>query len=188
MKESHWLSYNNNIDAFTNQFFDEFNSDHSINLSSSSKYSTPFKQSSFADFVDIPTAEVQILNDTIIDSKRIVKLKIEPTRNINKIELTSDDTFVFDAISVQGVEYESDKNEIKVESGRFLSYYMALGDKQLIIDLNFSKDLSPNFNLIETSFDLLENDNFDINPREDFMMPMPFVNTDAIVVSKKIVL
>jgi hypothetical protein len=65
---------------------------------------------------------------------------------------------------------------------------MALGDKQLIIDLNFSKDLSPNFNLIETSFDLLENDNFDINPREDFMMPMPFVNTDAIVVSKKIVL
>ena len=187
-KESHWLSYNNNIDAFTNQFFDEFNSDNSINFSSSSKYSTPFNQSSFADFVDIPTAEVQILKDTIIDSKRIIKLKIEPTRNINKIELTSDDSFVFDAISVQGVEYETNNSKIKVESGRFLSYYMALRDKQLIIDLNFSKDLLPNFNLIETSFDLMENDKFDLNPREDFMMPMPFVNTDAIVVSKKIAL
>ena len=142
----------------------------------------------FANFVDIPTAEVQILNDTIIDSKRIIKLKIEPTRNINKIELTSDDSFVFDAISVQGVKYETNNSKIKVESGRFLSYYMALREKQLKIDLNFSKDLLPNFNLIETSFDLMENDKFDLNPREDFMMPMPFVNTDAIVVSKKIAL
>jgi len=51
------------------------------------------------------------------------------TRNINKIDLTSDDSFVFDAISVQGVEYETNNSKIKVESGRFLSYYMALRDK-----------------------------------------------------------
>ncbi len=32
-------------------------------------------------------------------------------------------------------------------------------------------------NFIETSFDLFESEKFNFKPREDYMMPMPFVNT-----------
>ena len=38
----------------------------------------------------------------------------------------------------------------------------------------------------KNSVDLFESEMFNFNPRKDYMMPMPFVNTDAIVLSKKI--
>ena len=56
----------------------------------------------------------------------------------------------------------------------------------LTIELDFEENLSPSLNFIETSFDLFESEKFNFKPREDYMMPMPFVNTDAIVLSKKI--
>ena len=89
-------------------------------------------------------------------------------------------------MSVQGVEFEIDKSDFKIDPGQFLTYYFSSSDKDLTIELNFEENLSPNFNLIETSFDLFESEMFNFNPRKDYMMPMPFVNTDAIVLSKKI--
>ena len=70
--------------------------------------------------------------------------------------------------------------------GQFLTYYLSFEDKDVTIELDFEENLSPSLNFIETSFDLFESEKFNFKPREDYMMPMPFVNTDAIVLSKKI--
>ncbi len=40
--------------------------------------------------------------------------------------------------------------------------------------------------LLESSFDLLNNPAFKIHPRESWMMPMPFVLNDAVVIQQKI--
>ena len=40
--------------------------------------------------------------------------------------------------------------------------------------------------LNEISYDLLENQDFSIQPRSEKMMPMPFVTNDAIIISKKL--
>jgi len=50
----------------------------------------------------------------------------------------------------------------------------------------FDNKFNPEFNLIETSFDLMTNTNFNFKSRSNIMMPMPFVTNDAIILSKNI--
>ena len=186
-KESYWLSRNENLDEFTSQFFEKNKSVQEASFfSSSSKYGTPHKQSALADFIEFTSSEIQILEDTIVGNKRNLKLKITPERKINKIDLTTDDAFVLNSMSVQGVEFEIEKSEFKINPGQFLTYYLSYEDKDVTIELDFEENLSPSLNFIETSFDLIESEKFNFKPREDYMMPMPFVNTDAIVLLKKI--
>ena len=186
-KQSYWLSRNENLDEFTSQFFKKNESIQEASFfSSSSKYGTPHKQSALADFIKFSSSDIQILKDTIVENKRNLQLKISPERKINKIDLTTDDPFVLNSLSVQGVEFEIEKSEFKINPGQFLTYYLSYEDKDVTIELDFEENLSPSLNLIETSFDLFESEKFNFKPREDYMMPMPFVNTDAIVLSKKI--
>jgi hypothetical protein len=186
-KQSYWLSRNENLDEFTSQFFNENESIKEASFfSSSSKYGTPHKQSASAEFIEFKSSKIQILSDTIIGNKRSLKFRVKPERKINKINFTTDDSFVLNSMSVQGIEFEIDKSDFKIDPGQFLTYYFSSSDKDLTIELNFEENLSPNFNLIETSFDLFESEKFNFNPRKDYMMPMPFVNTDAIILSKKI--
>ena len=186
-KQSYWLSRNENLDEFTSQFFKKNESIQEASFfSSSSKYGTPHKQSALADFIKFSSSDIQILKDTIVENKRNLQLKISPERKINKIDLTTDDPFVLNSLSVQGVEFEIEKSEFKINPGQFLTYYLSYEDKDITIELDFEENLSPSLNLIETSFDLFESEKFNFKPREDYMMPMPFVNTDAIVLSKKI--
>ena len=186
-KQSYWLSRNENLDVFTSQFFKKNESIQEASFfSSSSKYGTPHKQSALADFIKFSSSDIQILKDTIVENKRNLQLKISPERKINKIDLTTDDPFVLNSMSVQGVEFEIEKSEFKINPGQFLTYYLSYEDKDVTIELDFEENLSPSLNLIETSFDLFESEKFNFKPREDYMMPMPFVNTDAIVLSKKI--
>ena len=188
-KQSYWLSRNENLDEFTSQFFKKNESIQEASFfSSSSKYGTPHKQSALADFIKFSSSDIQILKDTIVENKRNLQLKISPERKINKIDLTTDDSFVLNSMSVQGVEFEIEKSEFKINPGQFLTYYLSYEDKDVTIELDFEENLSPSLNLIETSFDLFESEKFNFKPREDYMMPMPFVNTDAIVLSKKIML
>ena len=171
-----------NLDEFTSQFFEKNESVQEASFfSSSSKYGTPHKQSALADFIEFASSEIQILADTIVGNKRNLKLKITPDRKINKIDLTTDDAFVLNSMSVQQVEYEIDKSEFKINPGQFFTYYLSYEDKDVTIELDFEENLSPSLNFIETSFDLFESEKFNFKPREDYMMPMPFVNTDAIV-------
>ena len=186
-KQSYWLSRNENLDEFTSQFFEKNESVQQASFfSSSSKYGTPHKQSALADFIEFTSSEIQILADTIIGNKRNLKLKITPERKINKIDLTTYDAFVLNSMSVQEVEFEIDKSGFKINPGQFFTYYLSYEDKDVTIELDFEENLSPSLNFIETSFDLFESEKFNFKPREDYMMPMPFVNTDAIVLSKKI--
>ena len=186
-KQSYWLSRNENLDEFTSQFFKKNESIQEASFfSSSSKYGTPHKQSALADFIKFSSSDIQILKDTIVENKRNLQLKISTERKINKIDLTTDDSFVLNSMSVQGVEFEIEKSEFKINPGQFLTYYLSYEDKDVTIELDFEENLSPSLNLIETSFDLFESEKFNFKPREDYMMPMPFVNTDAIVLSKKI--
>jgi hypothetical protein len=186
-KQSYWLSRNENLDEFTSQFFNENESIKEVSFfSSSNKYSTPHKQSASAEFIEFKSSKIQILSDTIIGNKRSLKFRVNPERKINMINFTTDDPFVLNSMSVQGIEFEIDKSDFKIDPGQFLTYYFSSSDKDLTIELNFEENLSPSFNLIETSFDLFESEKFNFNPRKDYMMPMPFVRTDAIVLSKKI--
>ncbi|MBT5396339.1 MAG: hypothetical protein HOL20_05955, partial [Flavobacteriaceae bacterium] len=66
------------------------------------------------------------------------------------------------------------------------TYYYTPYDDHLKIDLVINKEIKPSLKITETSFDLLNNSLFDIKPRANYMMTMPFVTNDAIVTKQKI--
>jgi hypothetical protein len=73
----------------------------------------------------------------------------------------------------------------KRTSRRVLSYYV-VANEPLILDFCIPKNTLFDMDLLESSFDLLHNPAFKILPRENWMMPTPFVLTDAVVIRQKI--
>jgi hypothetical protein len=78
------------------------------------------------------------------------------------------------------------KNDLyKRTSRRVLSYYVVDNDP-LFLDFCIPKNTALDMDLLESSFDLMYNPSFKIRPRENWMMPTPFVLTDALVIQQKI--
>ena len=69
---------------------------------------------------------------------------------------------------------------------KLVSYYVVDNDP---LELQFSIPITDVFDmdLMESSFDLVSNPKFRIAKRLPWMMPMPFVLNDAVVIQKKIV-
>jgi hypothetical protein len=68
-------------------------------------------------------------------------------------------------------------------SNRLLRYYVADNDS-LEIKYSTIKMTMPSFTVMEFSFDLMTHPQFSVNTRPAHMMPMPFVNTDAVVTKR----
>ena len=179
-------TYNTTLDGYTKQVFNDSSTAGSLeNAETKSKYNTRFKFYKKTEYRNILSSDIAIEIDTIIGEKRFVELVVTPQRKLNKIELVTKNNIslnqfkVNDALVLKGKEY-SRKN------GTFLRYYMANSDIDLTLSFTVDKSQKLNIVLNEISYDLLNNSNFTIQPRSDYMMPMPFVTNDAIIVSKQI--
>ena len=182
--ESFWMSYDKNLDDFTKQFLGENPSTDVDKFVSRSKYSTSYRYINKTNYRDISSSTVDVLTDSVYGNKRKVSISIIPQRKINSLQIMTKDSLVFDFLAVQNVSLE--KENFKINSGRILTYIPSYNDKRVVIDMIFDNKLNSEFNLIETSFDLMTNTNFNFKPRSKIMMPMPFVTNDAIILSKNI--
>lgn len=182
--ESFWMSYDQNLDDFTKQFLGENPSTDVKKFISRSKYSTSYRYINETNYRDIASSTVEVLTDSVYGNKRKVSLSIIPQRKINSLQIMTKDSLVFDSLAVQNVFLK--KENFKINSGRVLTYIPSFNDKRVVIDMVFDNKLNSEFNLIETSFDLMTNTNFNFKPRSKLMMPMPFVTNDAIILSKNI--
>ena len=178
------MSYDQNLDDFTKQFLGENPSTDVKKFISRSKYSTSYRYINETNYRDIASSTVEVLTDSVYGNKRKVSLSIIPQRKINSLQIMTKDSLVFDSLAVQNVFLK--KENFKINSGRVLTYIPAFNDKRVVIDMVFDNKLNSEFNLIETSFDLMTNTNFNFKPRSKLMMPMPFVTNDAIILSKNI--
>ena len=182
--ESFWMSYDKNLDDFTKQFLGENPSTDVDKFVSRSKYSTSYRYINKTNYRDISSSTVEVLTDSVYGNKRKVSISIIPQRKINSLQIMTKDSLVFDSLAVQNIFLE--KENFKINSGRILTYIPSYNDKRVVIDMIFDNKLNSEFNLIETSFDLMTNTNFNFKPRSKIMMPMPFVTNDAIILSKNI--
>jgi hypothetical protein len=68
---------------------------------------------------------------------------------------------------------------------KILSYYVV---DNAALELSFTLDASTKLDmeLLESSFDLLENNQFAVPKRQNWMMPTPFVLNDAVVIRQTI--
>jgi len=183
--ESYWATYDNVLDDFTQQFFEDYIVQDNLNDKAFfSKYNTSYKHYNKTANRSIKPSNIVKVRDSVIDDLRYITLIIKPQRSINKFSLYSDEPISFENIGIQNV-FVNKGDELKSIRNLFTYYYTPYDDS-LKIDLVINKEIKPSLQIFETSFDLLSNTLFDIKPRSEYMMAMPFVTNDAVISKQKI--
>ena len=185
---SFWGTYNTVLDDFVSQKIKNTSNSKSIkNAETKSKYNTRFNYAVKGDNKNVGISNVVKRLDTIIHNERILEFVISPNRKINKYELRLEKPVDFNYLQVNDMDV-NEGDSFSITKGSFLIYHMGNSDQELRIVMSISKEISPVFYLNEVSYDLLKNPLFDLKPRTDLMMPMPFVTNDAIITTQTIAL
>jgi len=183
---SYWATYNKQLDGFTKQVFRNDYIEGGIPfIEGKSKYNTMFSYHKKAKNKNFSTSDITINQDTVINNERNLNFTITPTRRINRYEFNNNSTIKLKNFVINGAFY-NDGKEFTASKGTLLIYQMANSDKDLNISFTIDKNATPYIVLNEISYDLLSNEKFNLKPRNEIMMPMPFVVNDAIICSKRI--
>ncbi|MEA1888924.1 MAG: M28 family peptidase [Pseudomonadota bacterium] len=191
--EAYWASYDSEVDEFTRQFLGNNPATGSIDISTlTSKYNSKVKFHRKAEVKKIAQPVIEIISDTMIDSGRVVQLSITPQRKANILELISNTAIHFRSFKVNGEELsEKDENGFvlvnKINTS-LLRHYLSGNEESLDLEFSIPENDSLKLTLYETSYDLLDSPMFNIEPRDETMMPKPFIINDAIIIKKKIAL
>ncbi len=184
--EAYWASYNSKTDAFTKQFLGENPKQKSYDKNTTaSKYRTRIQLHSKAEIKNFEKPLISIVSDTVVDHNRKVCLSIVSLRNANKVELLARVPINFKSFKVNDEALKNDsENEyvLQVDSGTIMSYFIT--EENELIDLEFVVAENQQFDIdvLEAKYDLFTNNQFDITPRTDEMIPTPFVLNDATVI------
>lgn len=193
--EASWNSYDELADPWTQRYFGE---DPIVYPSGaqdfSSKYGSGFTFKAEAPVKNIPEPGIifeQTGRDSLLGLGRY-SLKIAPNRKVNRMEIFADRNVDFINFTVNGMEADSvnlGANAFHVFTKRWnnrLLTYHASNKDTLRLEFAVKEEDLPQFTLYESSYDLLENEEFSVPPRERDMIPKPFVVNDAVIIKKTI--
>lgn len=181
-----WATYNHVLDDYTKQKLGETPKKGTIESAlTKSKYNTPIRYFSNTTIKNIPKSIISIVKDTVIGKNRNIRVLIHPQRKVNKYELSVLDSLTFYSAKVNGASINKDRS-FTASKGSFLIYHMGNSDGNLDFSFEISNEVTPTIIVNEISYDLLKNPQFEIQPRSEKMMPMPFVTNDAIMCIQKI--
>ncbi|MEN2401991.1 M28 family peptidase [Flavobacterium sp. MC2016-06] len=183
-----WTTYDTNLDDWTKTYLGEKNQ-KAVGLNSlpiSSKYNSTFTYSAIAPKVDVPKPTIAFLKDSVVGNNRYLKIKITPNRKVNRYDIFANPKMTFYNFKANGVSTSDQKgNRLERNDMKILCYYV-VGNEPLVMEFYINKSSIFDMDLIESSFDLMTNPLFNIKPREDWMMPTPFVLNDAVLIRQKI--
>jgi hypothetical protein len=149
-----------------------------------SKYNSGYKYAAIAPLKSIPHYQSSVILDTVIGNQRKVSFTMTPNKKANVLRLYVDKKIEFKKLSFNGLAVKENLSFSKSKN-RLLTFYVS-GLDSLKVSYTVSRDETPEFTLLEYSFDLMNNPWIDIKKRSDKMMPKPFVFNDAIVIKQKI--
>ncbi len=180
-----WATYEHVLSDWTSQYLGknkkvpEKLSDKTL----SSKYGTGFTFVSEAPIKEIHTPEIEKTKDTISGEYRILEICITPQRNVNRLEVFTND------IPINKAEV----NQIPLSryylnnrrNGKLVTHYIS-NNTYTELKLTVPRDSILELTLFEASNDILSNPSFTIPERPEENIPMPFVLNDAILVTKTV--
>lgn len=183
-----WASYDKNIDDWTKNYLGNSpqKSDSIHNLPLFSKYNSAFTFTSKADLKSISGPSIQFKKDTIVRARKQYLITISPNRKVNRYDIFANENMDFYNLKANGVSLIGWKDaKYRRKGKKILSYYVVNNEP---LELSFTLDASTKLDmeLMESSFDLLENEQFSVPKRQSWMIPTPFVLNDAVVIRQKI--
>ena len=189
--KNYWATYDQELDDWTKEYLGNSPEPASsyISYASGSKYAKGYKFANVAPNKNIPIFKTVLHKDTVINQYKEVSFTIFPQRAVNQISLYTADEANFKSLSFNGQFFPLNNNLTnaaqKIKSKELVRYYVSDKDS-LVVSYEVSKNQKVSFTVLEYSYDLLNHPQFTINKRADYMMPKPFIVTDAIIVKKEL--
>ena len=183
-----WATYDTNLDGWTQGYLGT-NPKKAIGLNDNplkSKYNSGFSFMADAPMKNLAKPTVEFLTDSISGANRYLKIRITPNRKVNRYDVFANENLIFQNFKANGLSTLGQKGSIYKRKGKkIVSYYVV---DQLPLEIEFSIKASSilDMNLMESSFDLMNNPLFSMAKRANWMMPTPFVMNDAVVITQKI--
>lgn len=186
--QQYWVTYDEILDAWTQGYLTESPEIASkyINNAAGSKYNTSYTYAAPAPKKEIPSFEIIVSQDTLINEEQLVTFTIAPRRKVHQLLLYTDTTTVFKKLVFNRKQVVNDSLGNALDQRRdngLIRHYISDNDSLEVTYVTTSKQ-PVKFTAMEYSFDLLDHPQFTINQRTKAMMPKPFVITDAIVIKK----
>ncbi len=183
-QEAYWLTYDAVLDNWTKEYLGEDPAPASnyVESAAGSKYNTGYRYAAKAPLKGIANFKTILKKDTVVEDLRSVDLTVIPQRSVNLIRFYADKSVIFDSFRCNELLLPVDS----IRSNNVLFRYYVSDQDSLNISYTITADQKVRFNVLEYSYDLMEHPNFTIDKRPDNAMPKPFVNTDAIVLTKEI--
>jgi hypothetical protein len=183
-----WATYDNNLDEWTKTYLGENPKDAKAlsTISLPSKYKTGFTFTADAPMKALSRPVVKFLKDSVVGGNRYLKIRITPTRKVNRYDVFANENLVIQNFKANGLSLLGQKSSKYERKGKkLLSYYVV---DQLPLEIEFSIAASSvlDLDLLESSFDLMNNPLFSMEKRADWMMPTPYVLNDAVIIKEKI--
>ena len=183
-----WATYDTNLDEWTKTYLGQ-NAKEAKDLNDNplkSKYNSRFTYTADAPMKVLSRPTVEFLKDSVVGSNRYLKIRITPTRKVNRYDVFAHESLVIQNFKANGLSLLGQKNSKYERKGKkLLSYYVV---DQLPLEIEFSVPTSSilDLDLMESSFDLMNNPLFQMAKRADWMMPTPYVLNDAVIIKEKI--
>ncbi|WP_293873613.1 M20/M25/M40 family metallo-hydrolase [Flavobacterium sp.] len=186
--KANWATYDINLDEWTKKYLGA-NPRNSTSLHFNklySKYGSKFSFVSAAPLTTLLKPTIEFLRDTIKGNQHLFKIKITPNRDVNRYDIFVHNNVKINNLMANGVKSGANKSTSNTKtSGKILTYYV-VDNLPLEMEFSIGNKTTLDLDLVESSFDLMSNSLFKIIPRKSWMMPTPFVLTDAVLIKQKI--
>lgn len=183
-----WATYDTNLDEWTKTYLGQHPKDAKAlsSISLPSKYKTEFTFTADAPMKVLSIPIIEFLKDSVIGGNRCLKIRITPTRKVNRYDVFANENLVIQNFKANGLKLLGQKGSKYERKGKKLVSYYVVDQLPLEIEFNVAASSVLDLDLLESSFDLMNNPLFSIQKRANWMMPTPFVLNDAVIVKEKI--
>jgi hypothetical protein len=183
-----WATYDTNLDSWTKSFLGENPNEATPRnaLPLFSKYNSGFKYVHVAPKKEIAKPTIEFLENRIVGNQRYLKIRISPNRKVNRYDIFTNNNMPIYNFKANGVQALGQKNALYKRKGKKILSYYVVDNQPLEMEFRVNSSSKIDMELLESSFDLMTNPIFNIQKRENWMMPTPFVLNDAVVIRKQI--
>ncbi|MFM7018448.1 M20/M25/M40 family metallo-hydrolase [Flavobacterium sp.] len=187
--QANWATYDSNLDEWTKTYLGE-NPKLATPLNTNklySKYGSEYTFMAAAPLKTIPKPTIEFVTDSLSGNKHFYKIKITPNRKVNRYDVfTNEKASVAHLVANGAKALDIKSNIISKKSNKLLSYYV-VDNIPLTLEFSIPQNQKLEFDLVESSFDLMSNTQYKMAPRKNWMLSKPFVLTDAVIIQQKIV-
>ena len=183
-----WATYDAHLDSWTKNYLGA----HPTNAATLnrnplfSKYHSELTFMADAPKIALARPTVTLLQDTLIGNQRQLKIKISPNRKVNRYDIFANEKMIFYHFTANGASPLGQIGSKYERKGKKLISYYVVDNDPLELHFSIPKNTPLDMTLMESSFDLLTNPKLNITKRTSWMMPMPFVLNDAVVILQKL--